>query len=513
MGSVSDNDIYAYVIFSKNQSGAGGGIRTHELLRDRVLSPAPLTRLGDSRNHCAATVKFIAIESILLQKLFGTNGVRGIFGEDFNLEFIHNLVLSVGTYFKEGKILVAYDGRNSSEIISKVVSSALNFSGLDCYLTGLLPTPCLEFATKKLGYDGGIMITASHNPPEYNGIKVVASDGVEISRDDEKKIEKIFFEKSWNTLSHIASTHHEQNADRVYVTAIKSHLDVSKIKNRHFKVSLDLGNGVQAVTAIRLCRELGCEVFSINEEIDGNFPGRGSEPTPENLQSLSELVKSTNSDLGIAFDGDGDRSIFCDNEGKIITGDSSAILLCNYLLEKSPESKVVTCLNSGTNIEELASHTNSKVIRTKVGSVEVSRKMVDENALIGFEENGGFMFGPHNQVRDGAMTLALMLDLLSKSEYTIAENIKRLPQSFTRKTKIKCTKDESHLVIEHLLSEFSDSDTTDGIKIVIDEKNWVMVRPSGTEPIIRIYAESDSQKNLDDLLSMFLEKIKSVLVR
>ena len=261
------------------------------------------------------------------------------------------------------------------------------------------------------------------------------------------------------------------------------------------------------------CQELGCETFSINEKIDGNFPGRGSEPTPENLQSLSELVKSTNSDLGIAFDGDGDRSIFCDNEGKIITGDSSAILLCNYLLEKRPESKVVTCLNSGTNIENLTSQTNSKGIRAKVGSVEVSRKMVDENALIGFEENGGFMFGPHNQVRDGAMTLALMLDLLSKSEYTIAENIKRLPQSFTRKTKIKCTKDESHLVIEHLLSEFSDSDTTDGIKIVIDEKNWVMVRPSGTEPIIRIYAESDSQKNLDDLLSMFLEKIKSVLVR
>ena len=106
-----------------------------------------------------------------------------------------------------------------------------------------------------------------------------------------------------------------------------------------------------------------------------------------------------------------------------------------------------------------------------------------------------------------------MLDLLSKSEYTIAESIKRLPQSFTTKTKIKCTKDESQLVIEHLLSEFSDSDTTDGIKIVIDEKNWIMVRSSGTEPIIRIYAESDSQKNLDDLLSMFLEKIKSVLVR
>ena len=446
-----------------------------------------------------------------MQKLFGTNGVRGVFGNDFNLEFIHDLILSVGTHFKKGKILVAYDGRNSSETISKVVSSALNFSGLDCHIIGLVPTPCLEFLTKKFQYDGGIMITASHNPPEYNGIKVVAPDGVEISREDERKIEKIFSEKSFKTSPEIGSTFTEPNKIDEYINGIKSHLDVSRIKARKFKVSLDLGNGAQAVSAIKLCKELGCDICLINEEIDGNFPGRGSEPTPENLQSLSELVKSTNSDLGIAFDGDGDRSIFCDNEGKIITGDSSAILLCNYLLEKSPESKVVTCLNSGTNIEELVSQTNSKVIRTKVGSVEVSRKMVDENALIGFEENGGFMFGPHNQVRDGAMTLALMLDLLSRSQYTLAENIKNLPQSFTTKTKIKCTNEESKLVIERLVNEFPDSDKTDGIKIVINEKNWIMVRPSGTEPIIRIYAESDSQENLDALISKHLQKIKSIL--
>ena len=125
--------------------------------------------------------------------------------------------------------MIAYDGRNSSHVIEKVVSSALNFSGLDCSLGGLMPTPCLEFATKKLGYDGGIMITASHNPPEYNGIKVVASDGVEISRNDEKEIEKIFFEKDWNTLSHIGSTYNEKNTLDVYINGIKSHLDLSLI--------------------------------------------------------------------------------------------------------------------------------------------------------------------------------------------------------------------------------------------------------------------------------------------
>ena len=132
-----------------------------------------------------------------MKKLFGTNGVRGVFSEDFSLEFVNDLVMSLASYFKKGKILVGYDGRHSSPIVAKIVSSALNYSGLDCYMAGLVPTPCLEYATKKLGYDGGLMITASHNPPQYNGIKPVASDGVEISREDERKIEQIFDEKNW----------------------------------------------------------------------------------------------------------------------------------------------------------------------------------------------------------------------------------------------------------------------------------------------------------------------------
>ena len=219
-------------------------------------------------------------------KLFGTNGVRGIFGEDFNLEFINDLVTSIANHYQSGKILVAVDGRNSSSIIEKIVSSALNYSGLDCHLAGLIPTPCLELATKSLGYDGGIMITASHNPPEYNGIKSVASDGVEISRDDEKKIEEIYFNQNWKKVSEFGVTKNEDRAIQVYVDGIKSHVDVSKIISRKLKVALDLGNGAQAITVIRLCKELGCDVFTINENIDGNFPGRGSEPTPQNLSDL-----------------------------------------------------------------------------------------------------------------------------------------------------------------------------------------------------------------------------------
>ena len=446
-----------------------------------------------------------------MKKLFGTNGVRGVFSEDFSLDFVNDLVMSLAAYFQKGKILVGYDGRHSSPIVAKIVSSALNYSGLDCYMAGLVPTPCLEYATKKLGYDGGLMITASHNPPQYNGIKPVASDGVEISREDEQKIERIFDEKNWNNTDIFGKTFEETNVISTYIDGIISLIEKNMIREKKFKVCLDLGNGVQSVTAKNLCEKLGCDVNTINEIIDGDFPGRGSEPTPQNLNELSKLVIDTNSDFGIAFDGDGDRSIFCDENGKILTGDSSALLLCDYLLKQYPNSQVVTCLNSGNIIEKIVEKSNSRVVRTKVGSVEVSRRMVNDNALVGYEENGGFMFGKHNCVRDGAMTLALMLDLLCKTKSSLSENIINLPPSYTTKTKLECSLEQSRVITSELLNEFPDSDTSDGIKINVDENNWVMIRPSGTEPVIRIYGESNSQQNLDSLISNFVEKTKSFL--
>jgi phosphomannomutase/phosphoglucomutase len=449
-----------------------------------------------------------------MPKLFGTNGIRGVFGQDFNLEFIHDITLCFAEYFKKGPILVGYDGRDTSPVIAKIVCSALNYAGLDCKNAGLNPTPGLEYATKTLGYEGGIMITASHNPPQYNGIKPIAGDGVEISREDELIIEDIYFKKKWkNNSSKFGSTKEENSVIQEYFDGIKTQVDSSKIIEKKFNIVIDLGNGAQAVTAPKLCEELGCKVTTINEKVDGSFPGRGSEPTPENLSELSDMVKKTGADFGIAFDGDGDRSLFCDNNGVILTGDKSALLFSKYILEKNPNSTVVTCLNSGSNIEKIASSSNAKVIRTKVGSVEVSRKMVPLNALIGFEENGGFMYGKHNQVRDGAVTMVLALELLAKTNKTMSELIADLPPSFTTKTKITCTKEDAQKVIHKLKEEYPNSDTTDGIKITFDEQNWVMVRPSGTEPIIRVYAEGSSQEKLDNLISEHEQKIKSILDR
>jgi phosphomannomutase/phosphoglucomutase len=448
-----------------------------------------------------------------MAKFFGTNGIRGIFSEDFTLEFVHDMTLAIGTYFEKGPVLIGFDGRDSSPVICKVISSALNSIGINCNVAGIVPTPCLEFAVKTLGYSGGIMITASHNPPQYNGIKPAAKDGVEISREDELIIEDIYLQKSWIKNSKIwGITRKEERTIETYLKGIISQVDSKLIKSKNFKVVLDLGNGAQAVSAPDFCKTIQCETFLINQNIDGNFPGRGSEPTPQNLSELSRSVIENNADVGIAFDGDGDRSIFCDNKGIILTGDKSALVLIQHILKKNPNSLIITCLNSSSNIEIIADKFNSKVIRTKVGSVEVSRKMVPTNALIGFEENGGFMYGKHNQVRDGCMTLALMLDLLATSE-TLSEEIEKLPSSFTTKDKVSCSAEKVSKLISSLEDEFPNSDTTDGIKITIDSKNWVMIRPSGTEPIVRVYAESESQEKLDTLMSEYLTKVKSIISR
>jgi len=176
-------------------------------------------------------------------------------------------------------------------------------------------------------------------------------------------IEEFFFKINWTQNSSTwGSTKNDDRAVQTYLDGINSQVDVSKIKSKNLKVVLELGNGAQSVTAIKLCEQLGCEIITINREIDGSLSGRGPEPTPYNLQELSSAVVKNNAELGIALDGDGDRSIFCDNKGMLLSGDKSALLLSNYLLKKNPNSKVVTCVNSGNSIDEIVTQTNSTVI-------------------------------------------------------------------------------------------------------------------------------------------------------
>ena len=455
------------------------------------------------------------------QRLFGTNGVRGIYGRELTFPLVIDLTYSLATYFKTGPIVVGYDGRKSSPILSNIVSAVLNAGGLDVIMAGQLPTPCLQFAAKSKKCGGGIMVTASHNPPEYNGIKPCATDGVEISREDELRVEDIFYNRKFSKIDQTNKTFADHNIVNEYMERVLSLLDVEKIKARSFKVVMDLGNGIQALVAPYLLKKLGCQIFTINSNIDGDFPGRGPEPTVDNLTSLSNMVRDLNADFGVAYDGDGDRSLFCDEKGIIHPGDKTAAVLVKYLInEKHTGSEIICPINTTLNVQLVADEGNSNVVYTKVGSVEVSREMVKRNALIGLEENGGFMYGKLNQVRDGAMTTGLVLDMLTnfslanKATNSFSEIIASLKKIAQFKTKFKCpSKEVANMIVTKCLEHGSPKkiEKLDGAKIWIDDESWIMIRPSGTEPLVRMYGESISQTLLDSKVKEYTRIIESVL--
>ncbi len=429
------------------------------------------------------------------------------------MSFAIKLAESIGTYLSEGEILVGRDGRLTGQMMFSSVTAGLMSSGRNIAEADMVPTPALQFSTKALGYRGSVMITASHNPAQYNGVKVMGPDGVEVSRLDEQRIEKIFHDGSANKANwkDVGTARPEPSVIRTYMNGIMSRVNVKLIQERKLKVVVDPGNGAQSLAAPYLLEALGCKVITVNSIVDGNFPGRGPEPTPENLRDLVVAVRASNADLGVAYDGDGDRSIFCDEGGNLYWGDQSGSLIADYLLERNPNSTVVTPVSSSQIIEAVAKKRGAKVIWTRVGSVDVSRTIIERKALMGFEENGGGFFPSHVPTRDGGMTTAMMLEVLA----TRAAPLSRLmasafPRFFQAKTKVPIDPTRVREIMK-TIERHGDGkvEKVDGLKIWMDEKTWALIRPSGTEPIVRVFVESETKEKADATAKRFVKAVKA----
>ena len=446
-------------------------------------------------------------------RLFGTNGVRFRPGIDADLEFVLVLAECIGTYFADGDVLVGRDGRLSGEALSLVTTSGLMSSGRSVGETGIVPTPALQYATRALGYKGGVMVTASHNPPEYNGIKVIGADGVEIPRLDEQKIEHIYRDRSIRRANwrDVGTARQEPSAIRLYLQAILSKVNVKLVSGRKFSIVVDPGNGAQCLAAPELLDMLGCKIITINSILDGRFPSRGSEPTPATLSDLSAAVRASGADLGVGYDGDGDRAIFCDETGRVYWGDQTSSLLADYLLERQPNATLVTPVSSSQVVEVVASKHHAKVIRTRVGSVDVSRTILERNAFFGFEENGGCIYPTHLAVRDGGMATALMLECLAARGMTFSRTIGgAFPRFYQAKTKLPVNPERVRDVMRSVEKQSAGKvEKIDGLKVWTDETTWVLIRPSGTEPIIRIFAESNEEEKANAVIKKFSKIVKA----
>lgn len=468
------------------------------------------------------------------QKLFGTNGIRGIFGRDLSVDFLIDVAYSLGTFFTSGSIVIGYDGRASSLSIFNIVSSVLLSMGFDVYNVGLTPTPTLQYIVKNSKFSGGIMITASHNPPEYNGLKPISKSGVEISREDENTIEQIYYHKGFltNEITNYGNIYDFKDALGLYIDKVLSMIDVDLVKKFKFKVVMDFGNGVQSLVVPLIAKRLSCEILSLNGNVDPNFSGRGSEPKMDNLNNLINMVKKTSSDFGVAYDGDGDRSIFCDETGCIRWGDKTASVLTYYLIKhKKIHTKVVCPINSSTVISKICNLLNVELLYTKVGSVEVTYEMIKTGSLIGFEENGGFFYGLLNQVRDGAFTTALILEMIAfyrdnsknnvfddeqfdSSSIVLSTIYSKFDNTFQYKSSIKLHDSSDVNFILDLCKRHGSVkriEEIDGIKIWFDAESWIMFRPSGTEPLVRIYAESDDKTLLHSKINEYQNLIQKSL--
>jgi phosphomannomutase/phosphoglucomutase len=447
------------------------------------------------------------------QRLFGTNGVRFVPGITRDLDFVIGLSEAIGTYLGAGEVLVGMDGRKSSPAVASAAVSGLMSSGCNVAEAGLVPTPALQYAVKSGSYRGGVMVTASHNPPQYNGLKVTGSEGVEIPRLDEQRVEKIFFEGSqtkadWKS---VGVTRQEPSVVRNYIAGVVSKVNAKMVSERKFSVVMDVGNGAQCVAAPYLAEALGCKLTTLNSVVDGEFPGRGPEPTPETLKDLSAAVRAVGADLGVAYDGDGDRSLFCDEEGRVLWGDQSGCLIADYLLEKAAGATVVTPVSSSQAVEAIAKKRGARVIRTRVGSVDVSRTILERKAFFGFEENGGCIYPPHIPVRDGGMTTALMLECLAARGMAFSRALSfSVSTYFQAKTKLEVERKKVDAVMKAVERQAKgEVERLDGLKIWTDEHSWVLVRPSGTEPLIRIFTESETQDRADTLLRRFAKVVST----
>ena len=440
------------------------------------------------------------------RRLFGTNGVRGVVNKELTLELVTELSQAIGTFFKGGRMVVGSDGRTSSPAFRNLAMGGLASVGCKVYDIGQAPTPMIDFLTRAWKAEGGIAVTASHNPPEYNGIKTIKSDGVETDRDEELEIEKIYFTRSWKRpdWNRVGDVVEETGAGlHEYLDSIKKQVDLEKIRSRNLKVAVDPGNGVSALTTPTLMSELGCTVLTINANVDGRFPGRLSEPRPDTIGSLMSLVKSSGADFGVALDGDGDRAIFVDETGEAHWGDRSFALIADNYFSANPGHTIVTPVSSSRAIKEIADSRHGNIVWTKVGSVDVSHKMMEVSADLGGEENGGIFYAPHIPVRDGSMAAALIADIVAKAGKPLSELLSALPTYQLSKEKVPCPSHLKKLVLASLRERTSkhNPETIDGVKVMFEDGTSVLLRPSGTEPIFRVMAEGktvDAARNLAD---------------
>ncbi|MGQ9631833.1 MAG: phosphoglucosamine mutase [bacterium] len=443
------------------------------------------------------------------------SGIRGIVGEALTPELLANFAMAFGTYMNGGSIVVGSDTRVSGEMVRYAVLSGLIATGCEVIDIGICPVPTIQIMVEELQADGGVAITASHNPKEWNALKFIGNEGTFLNACQGEELLNIYHQGGF-----IKAPYTEYKGVIAHPSAAEIHinkilaLDYIRpeiIKGRKFTVALDTCNGAGATITPQLLERLGCEVVSIHDQPNGLFP-HDPEPIPENLGDLCELVRSSGADAGFAQDADADRLAVVSERGEAIGEDYTLALAAKFILEKKGRGPVVANLSTSRVVEDVARSLGEKIVYAKIGEINVVEAMKRTEATIGGEGNGGVILPDVHYGRDSLVGIALILQLLAESQKSISQIAASLPRYHIVKRKVDCPSSKIFPILKEIREKYAKErlNLIDGVRID-REDSWIHIRPSNTEPVMRIVAEAKTEEEASRLCDNITEDMNEIL--
>ena|SRR6266496_54528 len=441
----------------------------------------------------------------------GITGVRGIVGETFTPEVAVGFSQAFGTYLDSGRILVCRDTRASGPMVRAAVMAGLLAAGCEVIDLGVCPTPSLQSAVTGLKAEGGIAITAGHNPSQWNALKFVRGDGLYLNPTEAEELLDIFHQgefakATWNEIERAIQ---HQDPIEQHLAMLNNAFDVEAIKGRRLKVAVDCCNGACSRLIPRWLKELGCEVLVINDDPIATFPHR-PEPTPETMAQLSAVVKAGRTDIGFAHDADGERLGIVTDLAEPLS-EELTLAVATHIRFQQKAGTVVTNVSTTSAIDEIVARYSGVVVRTSVGQAYISEAMSEHGAILGGEGSGGVTVPEVHLTHDSAAAEGLILEGLARSGQRISEIVRQLPKLIMFKRNVPVEPNRLYSVLQNFRSaidrEQLDYDLTDGIKVVLPE-GWIHVRASNTESMIRVIVEANEAKSAHNLLDWTRDRLK-----
>lgn len=444
--------------------------------------------------------------------LFGTSGIRGVVGDTITIQFCWDIARAIGSTIEpHARVCIATDARTSRDMLKPPLIMGLMSAGVDVTDMGLLPTPLLAFATRELGCAAGIVVTASHNPPEYNGIKLFNGDGAGYTPEQEKRVEDTYYQKRFRT-GVVATPTVDSGTEERYFQFVKRLLGKTRFP-AGIRLVVDPGNGAASGYAGRLFARLGLSVIPVNDTPDGRFPGRSPEPRDDTLTGTHRFLLEQNADLAACFDGDADRVVFLDRQG-FIGFDEAVTFVAAQAVKKSGKKKVAATIEAGRMMDSALAPLGVEVVRGRVGDVHVAHLARRLDAAIGVETVGVYIFPRAGFYPDSLLAVLTLLHGL-KHPGDVRGFFANVPRYLRGQRRIPCANQDKPAVMQKVMarpSRFGDGvvNNIDGLRMEFPD-GWLLVRPSGTEPIIRIIAESTTQAETERLLSVAEAVVRDIM--